>query len=59
MPLHVLTWRWFAKVYGWDPTQVERAPLEVQTWFPLIEEAESRATEILTQQEQRLGTTRG
>lgn len=58
MPLHMLTWRWFAKTYGWDPEQVSRLPLEVFTWFPLIEEAEARATEILHKQEQRQGATR-
>lgn len=51
MPPIMLTWRWYAKVYGWEPWQVDRLPLEVLTWFPLIEEAEARATEILQRQE--------
>ena len=35
----MLTKRWFAKNYGWDPDQVDRLDLEYLTWLPLIEDA--------------------
>ena len=46
MPPELLTKRWFAKVYGWSPQQLEQADLDILTWFPLIEEAEQHAIEV-------------
>jgi hypothetical protein len=51
MEPRILLYRWFAKTYGWTPDQVEAAPLEVQQWFPLIEEAAQEAQDFLTRQE--------
>lgn len=45
--------RWFAKVYGWDKEIVGRQDLDALTWFPLIEEAEAAAMEMIQKQEQR------
>jgi hypothetical protein len=50
----LLVWRWFAKTYHWTPDQVEEAPLEVQTWFPLIEEAFHKAQEEFAKAEARM-----
>ncbi len=58
MPPKMLVLRWFAKMYGWDAEVVGRQPLEVLTWFPLIEEAEAAATEQLQKQEQRAQAAR-
>jgi|1185.fasta_scaffold83427_3 hypothetical protein len=46
----MLTWRWFAKVYGWTPDQVEELPLEARDWLPLIEEAAHEASDFLSRQ---------
>lgn len=51
MDPRMLLWRFFAKNYGWTPDQVEEAPLDVQTWFPLIENAASQAQEKMAKQE--------
>lgn len=53
MPPQMLTWRWYAKVYGFTPEQVEELPLDVLVWFPVIEEAEASAQETLHRQEMR------
>jgi hypothetical protein len=45
MPSELLTKRFFAAKYGWTPDQVDDAPLDVLTWFPLIEEGVARAEE--------------
>jgi hypothetical protein len=54
----LLVWRFFAKTYGWTPDQVEEAPLDVQTWFPLIEEAVHEAQEFLSKAEAKSQNTR-
>ena len=51
MPAEILTKRWFAKVYGWSPEQLEQADLDILTWFPLIEEAEAHAIEVEQKQQ--------
>ena len=51
MPGHILTERWFAKTYGWTPDVVRKLPLESLRWFPLIEQADTRAAKI--RQDQR------
>ena len=43
----MLLYHFFAITYGWTPDQVEDAPLEVQTWFPLINNAMNRAQQKL------------
>jgi phage gpG-like protein len=62
MPAEILTKRWFAKVYGWSPEQLEQADLDILTWFPLIEEAEQHAQEVEQKQQaaqNRAGRLRG
>jgi hypothetical protein len=49
----MLTKRWFAKNYGWDPEQVSRLDLEDLTWLPLIEDAVGVAQDRLQKQEAR------
>lgn len=49
----MLTKRWFAKNYGWDPEQVNRLDLEDLTWLPLIEDAVGVAQDRLQKQEAR------
>lgn len=51
MDPQIMIWRWFAKTYHWDVDQVENAPIEVQHWFPLIEDAAHEAHEFLAKQE--------
>jgi hypothetical protein len=48
LPTILLTWRWYAKVYGWTPEQVENLPLEALDWLPVIEEAAHEASEFLS-----------
>lgn len=50
MPTRALTYRWFAKVYGWTPGQVEELDLELQDWLPTIEDAASEAHEFMVKQ---------
>lgn len=49
----VLVWRWFAKMYGFTPDQVDQLPLDALTWFPIVEEAAEEAQKRITQQEMR------
>lgn len=54
MPPRMLTYRWFAKMYGFTEEDVnERMSLEALEWFPVIEEAEQRAAEIKEKQARR------
>lgn len=46
MPGQMLTYRWFAKEYGWTPAQVDDLPLELMDWFSIIEEASARAASL-------------
>jgi hypothetical protein len=40
-------YRWYAKVYGWTQRVVdEEISDDMYEWYPLIEEAESRAVEL-------------
>lgn len=50
MPPKMLLLRWFAKVYSWDQEIVGRQDLDTLTWFPLIEEAEAAAMEMIQKQ---------
>ena len=49
----MMVWHFFAATYGWTPDQVENAPLEIQTWFPLINKALHEAQEKLSKQDAR------
>jgi len=50
----MLTYRWFAKMYGWTPEQVREAISEDELeWFPKIEQAEAQAAEIKQKQAAR------
>jgi hypothetical protein len=51
MPPEMLVKRFFAKTYGWTEAQIEEASLDALTWFPAIEEAESKAVEWRQKQE--------
>lgn len=53
MRARVLLYRWYAKVYHFPPDVVDRLPLDVLSWFPLIEEAEQAAQDIQQRQQQR------
>jgi hypothetical protein len=57
MPHQMLLERWYAKNYGFTPTEVGELSLEQLTWFPLIEEAINRATEKLQKLEQQRQST--
>jgi hypothetical protein len=56
MPPIMLTWRWFARMYHWPPEVVDALPLDVLTWFPVIEDAENAAQEYLQKQENQAQT---
>lgn len=58
MPPEVITWRWFARAYGWTPNQVSELPIEAQTWLPIVEEAAHEAQERLQQQDLRASQPR-
>lgn len=48
----MLTYRWFAKVYGWTPRQVdEELELSHYEWLPKIERGEAGAAEVKQRQE--------
>jgi len=49
----MMTKRWFAKNYGWDPDQVDRLGIEYLTWLPVIEDAVMVAQDRLQKQEAR------
>lgn len=47
--------RWFARQYGWTPSQVRALPLETLHWFPIIEQAEARASQLHADQDRPKG----
>lgn len=49
----VLWYRWFAKQYGWTPDQVDELPVEFYDWAPVIETADSEASERRQKIEER------
>ena len=51
MPADMLAKRFFAKTYRWTEDQTEDASLDALNWFPVLEKAENRATEIRQRQE--------
>jgi len=51
MPERVLLWRWYAKVYGWTPDQVDALPIEALEWLPTVEEAAHEAHEFRSKQQ--------
>jgi len=52
MPPRMLTYRWFARVYGWTPHQVrEELTLDEFEWLPKIERGEAGAAEVKERQE--------
>jgi hypothetical protein len=54
MPARMLTFRWFAKTYGWTPDQVrENLSEEEFEWFPKIETAAARAAEDMQKEAAR------
>jgi len=53
MPPRMLSYRWFAKVYGWTPDQVDELPMDAWEWMPRIEAAEARAQELAQAQAKR------
>jgi hypothetical protein len=46
MPARMLTYRWFAREYGWTPAQVNGLPLDTVGWFARIEDAAARAAKL-------------
>jgi hypothetical protein len=47
MPPRLLAYRFFAKVYGWTPRQVDNEmTLEEYEWLPRIERGEAGAQEM-------------
>jgi hypothetical protein len=59
MPVQMLTYRWWAKMYGWTPEQVAELPLEICEWFPAIEEAEHEAGQMRQRMQQRSAASPG
>ena len=54
MPPRTMTYRWFAKMYGFTHRQVdEDIDLDDLEWFPKIEQAEAQAAEIKQKQAAR------
>jgi hypothetical protein len=53
MPPGMFMRRWFYKTYKWTPQEVNQLPLEDLIWLPLIEQAEGKATDYRTKQNQR------
>jgi hypothetical protein len=51
MPKWVLTERWFCKVYGLKPWEVDELPIEDVIWWPVIEKAEADAERWKAKQE--------
>jgi hypothetical protein len=51
MPRRALTYRWYAKTYGWTQRQVdEEMSAEMADWYPLIEQAADRAAVLMEKQ---------
>jgi hypothetical protein len=47
MPGQMLTYRWFAKTYGWNPRMVDELTVEELFWFPAVEDSWSDTVETL------------
>jgi hypothetical protein len=58
MPAMLLTYRWYAKTYGWTPDQVDELPADVVIWFPAIEQAVDHVVEKRQQQAARASRAR-
>jgi hypothetical protein len=42
----MLSYRFFAKAYGWTPEQVDSLPEPAYEWLPKVEQAHSRVAEM-------------
>lgn len=51
----MLTYRWFARQYGWTPDQVDELPIEAWEWLPLIEQAADDASRLRQNTQGRTG----
>ena len=46
MPARMLSYRFFAKTYGWTPRQVDELPELAYEWLPKVEQAHGRVTQM-------------
>jgi hypothetical protein len=57
--MRMLHYRWFAKIYGWTPEQVDGLPPEAIDWLPAIENAMDEATAMEQRAEEARNRGRG
>jgi len=49
----MLSYRFFAKTYGWTPDQVDNLTEEAYEWLPKVEQAHARVTEMKQKEAER------
>jgi hypothetical protein len=49
----MLSYRFFAKTYGWTPQQVDELSEDCYEWIPKVEQAHARVTEMKQREAER------
>jgi hypothetical protein len=50
MPARMLKYRWYAKLYGWTPSEVDELWEDEDRWIPVIEEAWAEVARLEAQE---------